>query len=163
MDLDVATVDRLLTTTRAVRKRLNLTKPVPAEVITACVRLATQAPNAGDLQNWRWVAVSDEDRRAAITRLYRDANEDYIRAALAKADDDARRRLGSALYLMDHLHEVPMHVLVFGLEAAVRDVVGAPDDAVLASLLPVAYYTGDSFKPARRRPVEDVLFWQRWP
>lgn len=202
MDLDLDTVDRLLTTTRAVRKRLDLSRPVPAEVITACVRLATQAPNAGDLQNWRWIAVSDQDRRAAIARLYRDANEDYIRAALAKADDDARRRLGSALYLMDHLHEVPMHVLVFGLEAegvprpvlygsiypavwsfqlalrsrglgatpmwlpneaAVRDVVGAPDDAVLASLLPVAYYTGDSFKPARRRPVEDVLFWQRWP
>jgi nitroreductase len=109
--------------------------------------------------------------------------------------------LGSALYLMDHLHEVPVHVLAFGLEAegvpppvlygsiypavwsfqlalrarglgttpmwlpneaAVREVVGAPDEAVLASLLPVAYYTGDSFKPARRRPVEDVLFWQRW-
>jgi nitroreductase len=42
-------------------------------------------------------------------------------------------------------------------------IVGAPDDAHIASLLPVAYYTGDTFGPAPRRPVDNVLSWERWP
>jgi nitroreductase len=199
--MDLATVDQLLTTTRAVRRRLDLTRHVPAEVITDCVRLATQAPSAGDLQNWRWVAVTDSDRRAALAGIYRAATEEYIRAELEKSSDDVRRRLGSALYLMEHLHEVPVHVLTYvfevdgiptpvlygsiypavwsfqlalrsrGLgstplyvpaEAEIAAVVGAPATARLAALLPVAYYTGDSFRPAERRPVEEVLSWDQF-
>ena len=47
-------------------------------------------------------------------------------------------------------------------EPAVSAVVGAPESAHIASLLPVAYYTGESFKPAKRRPVEEVLSWNAW-
>jgi nitroreductase len=204
MDLDLDTVDRLLTTTRAVRKRLDLSRPVPAEVITECVRLATQAPTADNLQSWRWVAVADESRRRAIAEVYRTAIAAYaeqFRATLATAEAAERRRLDSAMYLIDHLHEVPVHVLAYGLEvegqpppalygsiypavwsfqlalrsrglgtapifvwseAEVAAVVGAPANARLAALLPVAYYTGETFKPAPRRPVEEVLFWERW-
>lgn len=47
-------------------------------------------------------------------------------------------------------------------EGEVADVVGAPETAHIASLLPVAYYTGDTFKPARRLPVDEVLYWNHW-
>lgn len=199
--MDLKTVDELLTTTRAVRKRLDLTREVPSEVITDCVRLATQAPTAGDAQGWRWLAVSDPKIRAAIGEIYRADNESYVRGALADADGPARTRLESVLHLIDHLPDVPVHVLAYVLEdaqlppavmwgsiypavwsfqlalrsrglgttplfvaseQAVAEVVGAPPEARLAALMPVAYYTGDTFKPARRRPVEEVLFWDRF-
>lgn len=38
------TPDELLTITRAVRKRLGLTRPVKWEVLEACLRIAQQAP-----------------------------------------------------------------------------------------------------------------------
>jgi nitroreductase len=209
MDLDLASVDRLLTTTRAVRKRLDLTKPVPDAVIAECVRLATQAPSAGDTQIWRWVVVTEQRQRAAIADIHRANDEDFVRGQVESLDDGPeRRRFLSALYLLEHLHEIPVLVLAYVLEpqldgldgqplppavlygsifpavwsfqlalrsrglgttpvyvvdeAGVADVAGTPAGARLASLLPVAYYTGDSFKPASRRPVEDVLFWNRW-
>lgn len=204
MDLDLNTVDRLLTTTRAVRKRLDLTRPVPPEVITECVRLATQAPSAADMQNWRWVAVTDERKREAIGDIHRAGGDAvYVRGLLAKAAGAERRRLESALYLTDHLHEAPVIMLVYALEPdgqqlpppvlygsvfpamwsfqlalrsrglgstpmwvenekAVNEVVGAPPTARVAAMLPVAYYTGETFKPATRRPVDEVLFWDTW-
>jgi nitroreductase len=208
-DLDVATVDRLLTTTRAVRKRLDLTKPVPAEVITECIGLATQAPTAADAQNWHWIAVADAGKRRVIADIYRAANEPYVRGELERLGPGSeQRRFTSVLSLIEHLHEVPVHVLAYVLEpeltglagqavppavlygsifpavwsfqlalrsrglgtvplavteeAAVADVVGAPANALLASLLPVAYYTGETFQPAKRRPVEEVLSWDVW-
>ncbi len=62
--LDRATVDHLLTTTRAVRKRLDLERPVEPEVIEECLRLAIQAPTGGNSQGWRWIVVTDADKRA---------------------------------------------------------------------------------------------------
>ncbi len=201
MDLDIDTVDRLLSTTRAVRKRLDLTRPVPRDVIIDCMRLATQAPTAADTQNWRFVVVTDERLRKAIGDVHRADTEEFIRGLRADSDGAARRRLDSALYLIEHLHEVPALVLAYVLddgalppmvlhgsifpavwsfqlalrarglgttpvwvenERAVSEIVGAPDDARLASLLPTAYYTGETFQPARRRPVDEVLFWERW-
>jgi nitroreductase len=205
MDLDPATVDRLLSTTRSVRRRLDLTTPVPAALIIECLRLATQAPSPGDAQNWRWVVVTDDQRRSAIAGIHRAANEDYARRQAASLIGADRRRLESVLHLIEHLHEVPVHVLAYALdpdtegqetppvllygsifpavwsfqlalrsrglgttplyvsnEAAVAEVVGAPKGAHVASLLPVAFVTGGSFKPARRRPVEDVVHWNRW-
>ena len=62
--LDRATVDHLLTTTRAVRKRLDLNRAVEPEVIEECLRLAIQAPTGGNSQGWRWIVVTDADKRA---------------------------------------------------------------------------------------------------
>ena len=58
-DLDLATVDRLLTTTRAVRRRLDPSRPVPRSVVLDCLRLSQQAPTASNQQTWRWVVVDD--------------------------------------------------------------------------------------------------------
>ena len=52
---DNAATDRILTTTRAVRKRLDLTRPVPRDVVLECLRLAIQAPTGGNSQGWRWL------------------------------------------------------------------------------------------------------------
>ena len=60
------TPDELLSTTRAVRKRLDLTRPVEPELLEECVRLAIQAPTSTNTQNWHFVVVTDEAKRAAL-------------------------------------------------------------------------------------------------
>src|SRR6266699_1373230 len=63
--------DEVLTTTRAVRKRLDLTRPVEPEVIRECLELAIQAPTPGSRQNWYFIVVTDPAQRAALAALYR--------------------------------------------------------------------------------------------
>ena len=70
--------DELLTTTRTVRKRLDLTRPVPRRVVEECLELALQAPNGSNTQPWRWILVDDPDTRAALARIYCDAMDGYV-------------------------------------------------------------------------------------
>jgi nitroreductase len=51
--------DELLTTTRSVRKRLDLSRPVPLELVRECLQVALQAPSASNVQNWHWIVVTD--------------------------------------------------------------------------------------------------------
>lgn len=112
MDFDIAMTDELLATTRAVRKRLDLDKPVPREVINECLELAVQAPTGSNSQTWRWLVVEDADKRQALADLYRKGGEAYLSAAGEQAADDQTKRVfGSAVYLMEHMHEVPVHVI----------------------------------------------------
>ena len=64
------TPDELLSTTRAVRKRLDLTRPVEREVLEECLGLAQQAPTGGYAQNWHFVVVTDPAKRAALGELW---------------------------------------------------------------------------------------------
>ncbi len=117
MTFDLSQVDHLLTTTRAVRKRLDLTRPVPRELLVDCIRIATQAPAGGNYQKWRWLIVDDADKRAAIADAYQRAYAPYIekqRHAVATRTPDnttSGRIMSSSDYLAQHLAEVPVHVI----------------------------------------------------
>jgi nitroreductase len=79
--------------------------------------VAVQAPSAANAQNWTWVAVADPQRRAAIAEVHRAGNEEYVERRLDSGTDGAdRRRMASALHLIRHLHEVPVHVVVYALD-----------------------------------------------
>jgi nitroreductase len=65
------TTDALLTTTRSVRKRLDLTKPVPLGLIRECLEIAVQAPTSANMQNWSFIVVTDAEQRRAIADVYR--------------------------------------------------------------------------------------------
>ena len=67
--MDLATVDHLLTTTRSVRKRLDLTRPVEPEVIERCIEIATQAPSGSNRQGWHFMVVTDAAKRKAVAVL----------------------------------------------------------------------------------------------
>ena len=69
--IDLASVDHVLTTTRAVRRRLDLDRAVPDAVIRECIEIATCAPSARNEQDWRWIIVTDAERRAKIAELWR--------------------------------------------------------------------------------------------
>ncbi len=112
MDFDIAMTEEVLATTRAVRKRLDLDKPVPRDVIDECLELAIQAPTGSNSQGWRWLVVEDADKKKALADLYRKAGEEYLTAAGEQAADGQTKRVfTSAMYLMEHLHEVPVHVI----------------------------------------------------
>ena len=115
MALDQQVCDELLNTTRSVRKRLDLTKPVAREVIDECLQLAVQAPTGSNVQGWRWIVIDDSDTRAALAALYRRSAEGYLSAASEPASSgtnaQTQRVFSSAMYLMEHLHEVPVHLI----------------------------------------------------
>ena len=105
-------VDEVLTTTRAVRKRLDLDRPVEPSVITDCLRIAAQAPTGGNIQVARFVVITDPDLRAAVGDYYRRGAADYLAAGAAMAKTDAQRRVSaSAIYLKDNIGRVPVLVL----------------------------------------------------
>jgi nitroreductase len=109
---DTSVTDHLLTTTRAVRKRLDLDRAVERSVILDCLRIAVQAPTGSNAQGWRWVVVTDPGKRAELGRLYSEGAEDYLRSAASNAMSDQTRRVyESALYLTEILGRVPVHVI----------------------------------------------------
>src|SRR5919204_4264769 len=67
------TADEVLSTTRAVRKRLDLDRPVPRHLIEECVDLATQAPTGRNRQRWHFLVVTDKAQRAAVADIFRKA------------------------------------------------------------------------------------------
>jgi len=75
LDLDP---DTLLTTTRAVRKRLDFDRPVPRELIQECLEIAFQAPNGGNMNNWRWIVMDDPELIEKVARIYNGGLDDYI-------------------------------------------------------------------------------------
>jgi len=103
--------DELLATTRAVRRRLDLTRPVERELIEQCVALAVQAPSSTNTQTWHFVVVTDPDRRAALAELYRRAWESYAGHSADVAGEGETPGQASSRYLAQHLHEVPVHVI----------------------------------------------------
>ena len=114
MELDL-TPRELLTTTRTVRKRLDLERPVEREVVEECLRLAFQAPNGSDQQTWGWVVVDDPATRAEMARIYMAALQDYVHRPRTKPADarppqtpKQERMTASVMHLMEHLHEVPV-------------------------------------------------------
>jgi nitroreductase len=213
MDFDLAQTDHLLTTTRAVRKRLDLQRAVPRELILDCVRISTQGPAGGNHQRWRWVMVDDPDLKAVIADAYRRTYAPYIatqQEAVAKAGNASAKNaiIDSSMYLADVLEQVPVLAIPCALGAPPRtnhngeaqgwwgsliptvwsyclaarsrglgtvwttlhlgsgdqvaDALGIPDTVTQLACIPTAFYTGDDFKPASRKPAEEVTYWNGW-
>lgn len=112
------TPDELLTTTRAVRKRLDLSRPVERDIIEECIAIALQAPSGSNRQAWQWVPVDDPNTKSQLADLYRDVFDAYQprSAGYVEGDTRADRRsavTASSVHLRDHLHEVPVLLVVF--------------------------------------------------
>ena len=113
MEFDLDQTDALLSTTRAVRKRLDLERDVPNDVLLECLQLAVQAPTGSNRQGWRWMVVRDPEKKNALAEMYKRVGGAYLAAAAADADQASQtgRVLDSANYLAEHLAEVPVMVI----------------------------------------------------
>lgn len=206
--MDLATVDHLLTTTRSVRRRLDLSRPVEPEVLERCLDIAVQAPSGSNRQRWHFVIVTEPELKLGIAELYRRAFTAYRGTQAASGGTTpADAVTESATYLAEHFHAVPALVLfcyegrveqagvaaqasVYGsilpaawsfmlalrarglgtawttlhlrYEQEAAALLGLPDTLTQAVLFPVAYYTGDDFKPARREPLAQQISWNSW-
>jgi nitroreductase len=213
------TPDELLTTTRSVRKRLDLGRPVPMELVTQCLQIALQAPSGGNSQGWHWLVITDQETRAAIGELYRRSTERYLAAraramrgpgapAPGSAEAKTMQRIReSSAYLGQHMGEVPVQVIAcievsapweaadnqaglwgsvlpaawsymlacrarqlgtawttlhLAYEKEAAEILGLPGNIRQGVLVPTAYYTGETFRPAPRRPVQEVMHINRW-
>ena len=113
--------DELLTTTRAVRKRLDFDRPVDPALIIECLDIALQAPSGGNLQGWQWVVVTDPAKRAALAELYRQAWAAYVQSPYFPTNAPPRedpaeqasyeRIADSAQYLADNLERAPVFLI----------------------------------------------------
>jgi nitroreductase len=185
-------VDGLLTTTRAVRKRLDLTRPVEPEVIRECLELAALYRRTAHAPG------GQDDILAQMIASAADAHEAEV----------MRRKMAPAMHLTEHLHQIPVHVipcvegraedlppieraahwggiwpavwsfmlaarsrglgtvlttLHLGYEREAAELLGVPYAEVMqVGLIPVAYTLGTSFKPAARKPLDEVVHWNRW-
>ncbi|NQY55865.1 MAG: nitroreductase family protein [Ilumatobacteraceae bacterium] len=205
---DLDEVARLLTTTKQVRKRLDLERRVPNEEILECIDLANHAPMGGNLERNKWMIIDDQSSKDHIARRFADVGRPYLQVnSEARGDDRSQRVIDSATFLVDHLADVPALVLALRLdrpeggspgqaagfygsvlpgvwsfqmaarargigsawttfhlehEAEIAELLGIPPTVSQVCLLPVAYYTGDTFTPAPRRPAADVTYLNRW-
>jgi nitroreductase len=107
--------DEVLTTTRAVRRRLDLERPVARTVVEDCLRLAFQAPNGANDQSWGWVLVDDAGLRATLADLYRKGMADHIARDRSGETVDTsshdERMSKSVQYLADNMERVPVLVV----------------------------------------------------
>ena len=138
--------DQLLTTTRSVRKRLDLERPVPLEIVRECLEIALQAPSGSNRQGWHWIVLTDPEPRKAVADLYARSYEAYRNspgyAAVHKGASDERQAVqtrvaSSADYLAEHMAEVP--VLVIGAIHAGAELPAANQAGLWGSLLPAAW------------------------
>lgn len=114
------TPDQLLATTRSVRLRLDLTRPVERSVIQECLELAQQAPTGGNQQSWSFVVVTDAEKRQALGTLYKRGWDAYLQTISSRLAADSEtsmprpevmRVYRSAQYLADHMGDVPVLVI----------------------------------------------------
>jgi nitroreductase len=109
---DTAMTDELLATTRAVRKRLDLDRPVEPQVILDCIALAQQAPTGTNAQGWRWVVVTEPATKAALAEFYRAGCVAYLERGVVEEEDPQTRRVyESSLQLAQTIERVPVLVI----------------------------------------------------
>jgi nitroreductase len=109
---DLTEIDRLLSTTRAVRKRLDLERPVPPEVILECLELAHQSPIGSNIERRRWIVITEQPVKDELAELYRSQALPYLGTKRFAGGDPRMQRVGaSALFLAENLERVPALVL----------------------------------------------------
>ena len=207
MEFDIEQTDNLLSTTRAVRRRLDLERDVPDDLIMRCIELAEQAPSGGDISSRRWIVIRDPEIKSKLAELYRSAggNEIIKRAEEQRGTGHPKERVvESAAHLAENLERVPVIVLAtiwgvhdgsgkpglfdsviqsawsfclalrarglgsawttlhLGKAKEIGELLGIPDGVTQVVLLPVAWTIGTDFNSASRRPVSEIVWFDRW-
>ncbi|HLG86432.1 MAG TPA: nitroreductase family protein [Alphaproteobacteria bacterium] len=219
------TPDQVLTTTRSVRKRLDLTRKVPRALIEECLEIAFQAPNGSNMNTWQWVVVDDPALLAGISKIYDASLDDFLQTAHGQgyvkeiaelvaadktgAEGPARQKMSeSVAYLRQNMAKVPAVVIpmflgrpdqmtlfrqasswgsvlpaVWSLFLALRvrglgsawttahllreremaELLDIPiAEYTQVGLFPIAYTIGTDFHKAGRKPVSEVVSWNRF-
>jgi nitroreductase len=213
MNLNLS-VDEVLTTTRAVRKRLDVTRPVPRAILEECLELAAQAPNGSNRNDWRWIIVDDPATVARLAQEYRAAMAELQSGRQPSPRDltdevpGHEKVLESAHALAEKLDRMPAILVPLmpgrpdgkgvvdqaamwgsivqavwsfflalrerGLGSAwatvttrrereIAEILGIPyDQYTQVGMFPIAYTIGTEFKRAWRKPVSEILSYNKF-
>jgi nitroreductase len=207
-------VDEVLTTTRTVRKRLDVSRPVSRALLEECLEIALQAPNGSNRNEWRWILVDDpaviarlaEEYRIGLKLLWEEQARGEIQILKGAGREDKMVASGSAL--VEKLDKVPAMLVPLApgrldgadalsqtvawgsllpavwsfmlalrergvgmawttvtlrREREVADILGVPFEAYTqGGLFPIAYTEGTDFRTAWRKPLAEVLSWNRF-
>jgi nitroreductase len=148
MSFDPNQVEALLTTTKAVSRRLDLSRPVPLPDVLDCIRIASHAPIGGNREATRWLVLTDPAVKLAVGELYAEVGRPYIGAGRRAVEAGSRRErvLASGDFLIDHLAEVPVLVLALRLGLVVDGGPGTDAQSFFGSVIPAVW----SFQLAAR-------------
>lgn len=153
----ITDIDEVLTTTRAVRRRMDFTRPVDRAVVEHCLRLAQQAPMGSNLEDWRVVAVDDPALKRRIGALYTEVWHQTVEGPLAGGEAATTTRLSPSVrpdpasqarqtrvltavkYLVDHLEEVPVLVVLCSTKPVPQRPVGGTASGYYGSIFPFAW------------------------
>lgn len=143
MNFDLASVDYILETTRSARKRLDLTRPVERATIERCLEIAIQAPTGSNRQGWKWLIVTDAEKKAKVGQYYKDSWYAYAGVAARSGPGEEpsaqmQRVISSARYLADHMHEVPMMIFP-AVQGRASDASPAANAGLYGSIIPAAW------------------------
>lgn len=139
--------DQLLSTTRSVRLRLDLTRPVARGLIEECLNLAQQAPTGGNQQGWSFVVVTSPQKRRALGALYKQGWDTYRQTVSAHLSADASKSLPardmhrvyrSAQHLADHMGDVPV-LIIPCITGRTEGADAAKQASVWGSILPAVW------------------------
>lgn len=142
----LAVIDHLLTTTRSVRKRLDFERPVPPEIIEQCLEIAVQAPTGSNSQGWRFLVITDEEKRRGIGELYRRSFDLYRPPATRKQSQipansraaQMARVIDSAGYLSENMHRCPV-LIIPCIRGRAESEGGMAQAGLYGSILPAAW------------------------
>lgn len=141
--------DQLLSTTRAVRKRLDFSRPVDDQVIRECVEVAMQSPSGSNNMTMQFVIVRDPTKRAAIGDIYRQCYEIYRSldgvyiGSIDKGGDaenqQQQRSAASADYLAEHMGDAPVLVLACNKGSRVEGAPAMMTASMMGNVLPAMW------------------------
>ncbi len=129
--IDLTSVDEVLATARSVRRKLDFDRPVERQVILECVDIATQAPTGIGGESWRFLVVTDAQKKRALADLYGRVLEELVSARGVPIKPTQRA-------LVDRLHEIPAMIFVCTVaEGPSTEIAGQV--AYYGSVLPAAW------------------------
>ncbi len=141
--------DQLLTTTRAVRKRLDFSRPVEDSVIRECVDIAMQSPSGSNKMTMQFVVVRDEAKRKAIGEVYRQCYEIYRSldgiyiGSIEKSNDVENaqqiRSASSADFLGEHMGDAPALVIACNVGSRVEGAPAMMAASMMGNVLPAMW------------------------
>jgi nitroreductase len=141
--------DQLLSTTRAVRKRLDFSRPVEDSVIRECVEIAMQSPSGSNNMTMQFVVVRDEAKRKAIGEVYRQCYEIYksldgiyigsIEKATEVENAQQTRSASSADFLGEHMGDAPALVLACNVGSRVESAPAMMAASMMGNVLPAMW------------------------
>ena len=168
-----------MTVLEAVRKRYSCRayqdKPIEQEKLDQILEAARLAPSAKNLQDWRFVVVTDKEKKHKLAEAAN--NQRFLENAsviiIACSNSDEKMRCGQMVGPIDvaiALEHIALQATELGLATCwigsfypekVRPIVGIPQDITIIELMALGY-PADSQKESKRELMRKILCYEKW-